>query len=91
MNLIGIVGDQRELDVVGFGDRAPEPAAVDVADLEILKDVLEGRKDLPFRDVKITTLQEDQVTPASIVKAVQQVRAKAGPDERSQRREAYAE
>src|SRR5712692_10491765 len=36
MDLVGVVGQQGEPDVVGLGNRPPNPAAVDVADLEVL-------------------------------------------------------
>jgi hypothetical protein len=37
MNLVGVVGDHGELNIVGLGNGAPEPAAIDVAYVKVLK------------------------------------------------------
>src|SRR5262249_60464294 len=37
VDLVGVVGEQREPDIVRLGDRAAEPALIDVADGEILE------------------------------------------------------
>src|SRR5882672_2873552 len=37
MNLIGVVGEEREPDIVGFRHRAPDTAAINIADLEIFE------------------------------------------------------
>src|SRR2546430_6869677 len=38
MDLVGVVGDHRELNIVGLGDSAAEPAAVNVADGKVLEE-----------------------------------------------------
>jgi len=37
VDLIGVVRQQRELDIVSLGDGAAEPGAVNVADIEVFE------------------------------------------------------